>query len=189
MSSGAVRERYAAAPCAHGAAARARAARRVLVDRAPPYCICQSGTVTVATPRPRRSYGDGGTAVVATMWLLRLHQAAMMMALAAELATCGGVPPALSPGTVSTVAITINTSQAVGRTASGHVGLVFDGYTSDQHDPLRTHAWAKSNWVQANFSCARLSHGKSLLVRGGVDWNSPMLRRSCPVSPGAQLAI
>ena len=54
--------------------------------------------------------------------------------------------------TSSDATVTVDHSKAVGHTASGHMGLVFDGYTTDQHDPLRTAAWANSNWVQANFS-------------------------------------
>ena len=46
----------------------------------------------------------------------------------------------------------MNTSApAVGRTAAGQVGLVFDGYTWDQHDLARSLAWAGNNWVEADF--------------------------------------
>ena len=57
-----------------------------------------------------------------------------------------------SNATSSDATVTVDHSKAVGHTASGHMGLVFDGYTTDQHDPLRTAAWANSNLVQANFS-------------------------------------
>ena len=32
--------------------------------------------------------------------------------------------------------VSINLTRPIGKTASGHVGLVFDGYTADQHDPV-----------------------------------------------------
>lgn len=60
-------------------------------------------------------------------------------------------PPAPQHPTAAAV-INVDGNTAVGKTAAGQVGLVFDGYTADQHDLQRTRAWAHSNWVQANFS-------------------------------------
>ena len=77
----------------------------------------------------------------------------------------------------STAVVTVDTSTPIGRTASGHVGLVFDGYTTDQHDPYRTAAWAHSNWVEANFSDPVLrswvaalaqASGGDLVIRAGL---------------------
>ena len=56
----------------------------------------------------------------------------------------------------ASASVSIDTSHPIGRTASGHVGLVFDGYTTDQHDPARTAAWAHSNWVQADLTSPAL---------------------------------
>jgi len=67
-----------------------------------------------------------------------------------------GPPGNASAGTRATATVTVAGAKPIGRTASGHAGLVFDGYTTDQHDPLRTAAWANSNWVQANYSDPRL---------------------------------
>ena len=80
-------------------------------------------------------------------------------------------------GAASTAVVTVDTSTPIGRTASGHVGLVFDGYTTDQHDPYRTAAWAHSNWVEANFSDPVLrswvaalaqASGGDLVIRAGL---------------------
>ena len=79
-----------------------------------------------------------------------------------------GPTPAPTPsGGNSTATVTIDGSKAIGKTALGHMGLVFDGYTTDvaAHDPLRTAAWANSNWVQANFSDPVLRGWVKALVR------------------------
>ena len=56
----------------------------------------------------------------------------------------------------ASASVSIDTRHPIGQTASGHVGLVFDGYTTDQHDPERTAAWAHSNWVQADLTSPAL---------------------------------
>jgi len=69
--------------------------------------------------------------------------------------TPGGKPPP-PPAGPGTAKVGVDGSKAIGKTAASHVGLVFDGYTTDQHDVYRTAAWHNSNWVNANFSDSRL---------------------------------
>jgi hypothetical protein len=71
-------------------------------------------------------------------------------------------PPPHGP---STAKVSVELSKAIGKTAASHVGLVFDGYTTDQHDVYRTAAWHNSNWVNANFSDPRLRHWVGALAQ------------------------
>jgi pectin methylesterase-like acyl-CoA thioesterase len=69
-----------------------------------------------------------------------------------------------------TSAVVVNSSRVIHRTAESLVGLVFDGYTVDQGDYLRTNAWRYSNWVEANFSCPIFRHWmKALAEPSGGD--------------------
>jgi hypothetical protein len=74
--------------------------------------------------------------------------------ISGRMTPAGPAPP--PPAGPSTAKVTVDGGKAIGTTAASHVGLVFDGYTTDQHDVYRTAAWHNSNWVNANFSDPRL---------------------------------